>query len=183
MTREARTGGPTARENAAARTFSQCERELERARPRGFEPLTFGSVVTQWTCCYPLRRGFPSAHVSRERVRSARSGTWFGTRARYHRFRPSAASPRIRLFVSVDLTLPQADRAHIDARKLRDYALNPDHPKGRHKARVFQSALGVGRDDWEYLRDQILEGIVGRQGKQHSRGQPIRPRVRATAAH
>ncbi|MGZ4481368.1 MAG: DUF6883 domain-containing protein [Gaiellales bacterium] len=30
---------------------------------------------------------------------------------------------------------------------------------GRHKARVFMAALGIGQRDWEYLRDQLLEGV------------------------
>lgn len=55
--------------------------------------------------------------------------------------------------------LPGADRAEIPREKLCDYALCPDHPDGRHKARVFQSALGISRWDWEHLRDQIAEGV------------------------
>ena len=68
------------------------------------------------------------------------------------------------------LKLPQANKATIDPAKLRDYALNADHePDGKHKARVFAAALGIRRDDWEYLRDQILERVasvpVGRVGQ------------------
>lgn len=58
-------------------------------------------------------------------------------------------------------TLPDAHRAIIDPEKLRDYALSPDHEHGRHKARVFLSALGIDRDNWEYLRDQITTRVVG----------------------
>ncbi|MGH8963218.1 MAG: DUF6883 domain-containing protein, partial [Jatrophihabitantaceae bacterium] len=54
--------------------------------------------------------------------------------------------------------LPRVDDAVIPAEKLRDYALNPDHVRGGHKARVMRSALGLTRDDWTYLRDQIREG-------------------------
>ena len=39
--------------------------------------------------------------------------------------------------------LPEAARAIIEEHKLRDYLLNPDHQDGRHKARVFASALGI----------------------------------------
>lgn len=38
-------------------------------------------------------------------------------------------------------------------------SLDPEHPRGRHKARVFRSALGIGQDDWEHLREQILDAI------------------------
>ena len=33
---------------------------------------------------------------------------------------------------------------------MRDYVLNPEHALGRHKARLFAAALGIGRDDWPY---------------------------------
>jgi hypothetical protein len=33
--------------------------------------------------------------------------------------------------------------AIIDTEKISDYCLNPEHPRGKHKARVFQSALGM----------------------------------------
>lgn len=56
--------------------------------------------------------------------------------------------------------LPCADEAVIPPQKLRDYALNPDHADGGHKARVFRSALGIQRKDWSYLRDQIVAGVL-----------------------
>lgn len=37
------------------------------------------------------------------------------------------------------MTLPLADLAVVDPRKLRDYLLSHDHPLGRHKARFFAS--------------------------------------------
>lgn len=37
--------------------------------------------------------------------------------------------------------------------------LSVDHPVGRHKATVFRLALDIERDDWEYLRDSILEQL------------------------
>ena len=40
--------------------------------------------------------------------------------------------------------------------KLRDYALDPIHSKGKHKARGFASALGLTRNDAEWLRDEVL---------------------------
>jgi len=41
------------------------------------------------------------------------------------------------------LKLPNADMAIIDTEKIFDYCLNPEHPRGKHKARVFQSVLGM----------------------------------------
>jgi hypothetical protein len=54
------------------------------------------------------------------------------------------------------MKLPNADRAVVDIRKLRDYCLDPNSPKGRNKARVFKAALGLTRADAEFLRKQLL---------------------------
>jgi uncharacterized protein len=55
--------------------------------------------------------------------------------------------------------LPDRDRAIIEPEKLRDYVLCPEHKYGKHKARVFLSALGIGRANWEYLHDQIVNRV------------------------
>jgi len=57
------------------------------------------------------------------------------------------------------MILPSAENAFIDLRKLRDYSLNFESPKGRHKARVFASALGITSENAEELRDILLEII------------------------
>lgn len=54
------------------------------------------------------------------------------------------------------MKLPNAAHAFIDVEKLRLYALNPAHPEGRHKARVFLAALGISASDAEWLARQIL---------------------------
>lgn len=53
-------------------------------------------------------------------------------------------------------TLPNADRAIVEIAKLRDYCLNPNHEDGKHKARVFASALGIRQSDAEWLREILL---------------------------
>lgn len=58
------------------------------------------------------------------------------------------------------MKLPNADRAVVDIEKLRDYSLNPNHPEGKHKARVFLAALGLKADDAESLRASILEAVL-----------------------
>jgi uncharacterized protein DUF6883 len=55
--------------------------------------------------------------------------------------------------------LPRAERAVVPPPKLRDYALNPDHDLGRHKARLFVSELGIGQHDWKYLAEQLMAGV------------------------
>lgn len=56
--------------------------------------------------------------------------------------------------------LLNAARAHIDARKFTEYALNPLSEEGQHKARVFQSALGYTRENYQGLIEQIRSGIL-----------------------
>jgi hypothetical protein len=57
------------------------------------------------------------------------------------------------------MRLPNVERAVLDIAKLRDYSLNPQHEAGKHKARVFKSALGLTADDAEWLREMILAEI------------------------
>lgn len=56
--------------------------------------------------------------------------------------------------------LPNGDRAIVDIRKLADYCLNPSHPRGRHKARVFRQAAGLQQGDAGWLRDALLEAAL-----------------------
>jgi filamentous hemagglutinin len=53
--------------------------------------------------------------------------------------------------------LTNADRAVIDTRKLTDYALNPDNPVGRHKARVF---AGFDRSNLHLLIEELRRGVL-----------------------
>lgn len=55
--------------------------------------------------------------------------------------------------------LPNSERAILDIRKIEDYCLNPEHPRGRHKARLFRELLGAARSDGRWLRDALLDGL------------------------
>ena len=57
------------------------------------------------------------------------------------------------------MRLPHSKRAIVDLRKLEDYCLNTGHARGRHKARIFRQRLGIDRNDAEWLRTMLLEGI------------------------
>lgn len=63
------------------------------------------------------------------------------------------------------MLLPNAERAIVDIRKLRDYCLNPAHDEGKHKARLFAAALGMTREDAEDLRNALLDAIKNTRGK------------------
>ncbi len=55
------------------------------------------------------------------------------------------------------MLLPGGERAIVDIRKLRDYCLNRDSPRGRFKARVFESVLGITANDAPKLAARLLE--------------------------
>lgn len=69
--------------------------------------------------------------------------------------RPSICYARTRM------KLPSGADAIVDIAKLRDYCLDPQHPRGRHKARVFPSALDLGQTDAGFLRAALLEAARG----------------------
>ena len=53
------------------------------------------------------------------------------------------------------MKLPNGHRAELGD-KLEEYCLNADHPRGKNKARVFKSALGITVANAYLLRDAIL---------------------------
>ena len=57
--------------------------------------------------------------------------------------------------------IPNVGNASIDSRKLTDYALNPEHPVGGNKAKVFESALGYNKSNAEEFMQQIYEKLPG----------------------
>ncbi|MBK8535099.1 MAG: hypothetical protein IPL59_08145 [Candidatus Competibacteraceae bacterium] len=57
------------------------------------------------------------------------------------------------------MRIPHAEQATVDIRKLRDYCMNPLHPEGKHKARLFVAALGMTEADAEPLRDALLQVV------------------------
>jgi hypothetical protein len=62
------------------------------------------------------------------------------------------------------LRLPRGREAIVDRRKLVDYALSVTHPRGRHKARVFASVLGLTASD----ADVLAEALRGAAADQHA---------------
>jgi hypothetical protein len=57
------------------------------------------------------------------------------------------------------MKLPNPDQAIIPFEKLEGYSLNPNHSEGRHKAFVFQSALGLGLEEAEELRSALRQAL------------------------
>ena len=106
------------------------------------------------------------AELSLDHVRIAEVGTRFGTRF----WSRTGHEARARDYIGPDgrtvhhatdaPRLPRIDRAAIPTEKLVGYALDPSHPRGRHKARVFSAALAIDRADWRYLHEQLTGGVV-----------------------
>ena len=57
------------------------------------------------------------------------------------------------------MILPNPDLAIIDDDKLAGYSLNLDRTEGKHKARVFKSALNMDASDSEELRQVLLDAL------------------------
>ena len=55
--------------------------------------------------------------------------------------------------------LPGADKAVVPIEKFTKYALEPKHPRGSDKARVFRSVLGYTKENAEILVARIKENV------------------------
>jgi hypothetical protein len=58
------------------------------------------------------------------------------------------------------MKLPGGEAAIVDIRKLTEYCLNPEHPRGKHKARVF-AMLGFTMENAHDLRTALLTAAAG----------------------
>ena len=52
--------------------------------------------------------------------------------------------------------MPGGDAAIVDPEKLTGYCLNTEHPRGKHKARVFAKVLGYTIEHAGQLRSALL---------------------------
>lgn len=60
------------------------------------------------------------------------------------------------------MTLPNGEAATVEIEKIRDYCLSPRHARGRHKARVFLSVLGMTAADSRELRGALIDAALKR---------------------
>ena len=72
---------------------------------------------------------------------------------------PSNIIPKGTGKVIAENPLPNVSNATIDPKKLTDYALNPNHPVGGDKAKVFESALGYNKSNADDLLKQVKEKL------------------------
>src|ERR1035437_7714672 len=58
------------------------------------------------------------------------------------------------------MKLPNGEASIVEMEKLRDYCLSRSHPRGRHKARVFLSLLGMTAAHAEELRAALCAAAL-----------------------
>ena len=58
------------------------------------------------------------------------------------------------------MKLPNAEQAIVEMSRLVDYCLSSTHFRGRNKARVFQSALGLTVDDAIELQEKLKQAAA-----------------------
>ena len=57
------------------------------------------------------------------------------------------------------MKLPSGQRANLGT-KVEEYVLNPLHREGKHKARVFESVLGITLANADVLREALLDNAA-----------------------
>ena len=78
------------------------------------------------------------------------------------------------------MLLPAGKQAVVEDAKILDYVLNPEHPLGRHHAKLFEGLLGITRVNYQVLKEQLLRAAVTVQveaGKPSPFGQKFEMRV------
>jgi hypothetical protein len=93
---------------------------------------------------------------------------------------PNSPDGKLRASTVEGEPIRNAEAAAIPEAKLRGYALDPEHPEGQHKARVFASALGIGPNDYGYLEAQLLQGLRSAPVRKVVDSPPWPPTVRVS---
>lgn len=58
--------------------------------------------------------------------------------------------------------LPNSNKAQL-GNKLERYSLNPEHPRGKHKAAMFRNRLGISLENKEALENALLEAAISNE--------------------
>ena len=83
---------------------------------------------------------------------------------------------------TIENAIPNVDKATINPNKLTGYALNPEHPVGGNKAKVFESALGYNQSNADELIQQVYQklpqneavlGTLDQYGQRYTVNMPI----------
>jgi hypothetical protein len=84
-------------------------------------------------------------------------------------FRNTLQADRNRSEFHLEFGKEEFGKGRVDVRKLCEYCLNEQHNKrdgspgdGRHKAYLFRSLLGITKNDWRFLGEQLVAGLERR---------------------
>ena len=66
---------------------------------------------------------------------------------------------------SATMLLPNGERAVVAIEKLRDYCLNEEHLRGKHKAWVFATTLGFTAEDAPKLLEMLLAAAANQEAQ------------------
>ena len=58
------------------------------------------------------------------------------------------------------MKLPNGEKAIISMDKIINYCLNPDHSRGKNKAKVFKSSLGITKENANVLFSLIQQAAI-----------------------
>ena len=58
------------------------------------------------------------------------------------------------------MLLPNPKNCIIEETKIYDYVLSPEHPRGKHKAKVFKDAIGFTQKDGALLIQLIKTAVL-----------------------
>lgn len=58
------------------------------------------------------------------------------------------------------MLLPNPEKCIIDESKIYDYCLSHDHPRGKHKAKVFEKTIGFTQNDGSLLIQLIKSAVL-----------------------
>jgi hypothetical protein len=64
------------------------------------------------------------------------------------------------------MKLPNGESAIVDIRKIQSYCLSSVHPRGRHKARVFEAVLGMTAEDGFVLGSALKRAAAENEAMQ-----------------
>ena len=148
------------------------EQSIENARQAGFKKVMLVNNSKACDVCRPLNgkvytleaaKGIIPIHPNcrctwsavsdDDRVKNAILNMNLQFFNKEFNFKPGQTLPHV----------PLADEAIIPREKLTGYALNPNHPIGGNKARVFQSALGYNVGNYKGLMDQVYKNLGTQQ--------------------
>ena len=120
----------------------------------------YGAENVEWTS-----KVFEGNAALRERVfaniemsRLARESSNYSDFAKFEREFATKGISKVKKVIAKN-PLPNLENARINPKKLTEYALNPEHPVGGNKAKVFESTLGYNKSNADDLMNEVYNKL------------------------